>query len=105
MSDVERIVNTNYERACWAREVEEQCREAQRAAVKPQGGRKKRSQARYRAVRQAAMACAMFSGGGATFVGIGLAENNLLTLFFGAIFALLFGLIGAYLSTEVLEGR
>lgn len=98
MSDVERIVNTNYERACWAREVEEQCREAQRAAVKPQGGRKKRSQARYRAVRQAAMACAMFSGGGAAFVGIGLATNQLLTLGLGTLVMIVFLSAGARLE-------
>lgn len=97
MSDVERIVNTNAERVQWALEVERMAQENRKAAPKAPA-QKKRDNERFRAIRSAAFACAMFSGAGAAFVGIGLAADQLLTVGAGALIMLVFLRVGAQLE-------
>lgn len=97
MSDVERIVNANAERVQWAREVT-----LKEIAPPVKTPKKKRRGHRRQAARLGALVCAMFVGSGAALLGIGLASNNLLTVVFGIIIAVLFGVTG--LALDTMEG-
>lgn len=91
--DVERIVNSNAERVKWAAELEGQPEKKQ-----PVTRRKRRSNEKFRAIRTAVLACAMFAGAGAAFVGIGLAEGDALTVGIGLLIVSVFISSGARLD-------
>lgn len=80
MSDVERIVNTNHERVRWAQEYAARDAEAE-PLVQPKKAGKKRNEAIHTAV----LACAMFTGAGAAFAGLGLSSGDALTIGVGLL--------------------
>lgn len=86
MSDVERICSTNHERRKWAEEY----MEVERAGILPPLSRKEKAitRRRQRCFRTAALACAMATGTGATFVGFGITALHMPTLIVGAIVTL-----------------
>lgn len=96
MSDVERIVNTNYERVQWAREYADRDAREQPAAQK---ARKKRSERKFQAIHTAVLACAMFTGAGAAFAGLGLSSGDALTVGVGLLVMAVFIGTGARLDS------
>lgn len=93
--DVEQIVNQNAERAKWAAEVSAASRPEPCAERRTP---RKRSQKRFQAIRTAALACAMFAGAGAAFVGIGLAAGDAVTVGVGLLVCAVFVSSGARLE-------
>lgn len=93
--DVEQIVNQNAERAKWAAEVS--------AASKPEPcaerrASRKRSQKKFQALHTAVLACAMFAGAGAAFVGIGLSSGDAVSVGVGLLVVAVFISSGARLE-------
>lgn len=87
MSDVERIVNANFDRIQWAHEVEMvelSEREAERVELPKKAG-KKRNESKFQAIHTAVLACAMFTGAGAAFAGLGLSSGDALTIGVGLL--------------------
>lgn len=93
MSDVEQIVNANFERVKWAAEYTD----SGKPEPKPRA-KKRRSERTFRAIHTAVLACAMFAGAGATLVGIGLASGDALTVGIGLLVVSLFISTGARLD-------
>ena len=100
MSDVEMILEQNYERRKWADELtavqptgkkDGGCKGEQKdgGKGKGKGGR------RCRILRSTQLLCAMFAGGGATFAGMGLALNSIPDSIIGGAAGLAFLLTGA----------
>lgn len=98
MSDVEMILEQNYERRKLADELvsvrspekkEGGCKGGQKGGGKGNGGR------RCRILRSTQLLCAMFAGGGAAFAGMGLALNSIPTSIIGGAIGLAFLLTGA----------
>ena len=98
MSDVERITHQNHQRVRWAEEYKD-CEE-RKPSKRYQSNRKRRS----RRLRTASMACSMFAGMGAAFVGIGLSISNNPTVVVGIVAALV--IMGAGYVFEIMaEGE
>lgn len=102
MSDVEMILEQNYERRKWADELvsvrspekkeggcKGGCKGGQKGGGKGNGGR------RCRILRSTQLLCAMFAGGGAAFAGMGLALNSIPASIIGGAIGLAFLLTGA----------
>ena len=101
IDDVERICQQNHDRrvqemaqyADFGRtEYDAVARRTERIAAKK----------RKNGLRTACTACQMFTGGGAVFVGLGLAEGNLVGVVVGMIVAATFLICGTALE-EILE--
>lgn len=93
-SDVERIVNANSERVKWASEYTDSAAHE----AKPMPKKRRRSESKFRAIRTAVLACAMFAGAGAAFVGIGLAAGDALSVGVGLLVVSVFISTGARLD-------
>lgn len=91
MSDVEQILDANFQRVQWAREVEAglAVEQGQRATKKPNPQR-----CRGQVMHTVSLACAMFAGSGAAFAGLGLATGDWRTMGVGVIVAAIFLLSG-----------
>lgn len=93
--DVEQIVNQNAERAKWAAEVN--AASSPEPCVNPRSTRK-RSRKKFQAIRTAVLACAMFAGAGAAFVGIGLSSGDAVSVGVGLLVVAVFISSGARLD-------
>ena len=97
MGDVIRICDQNYERRKWEDEL--MAAEAQKQEQKRKRMHEKWiKEERLSALKTSGMICAMVAGGGAAFLGIGVAAGEVSTLAFGAILA-----IGAIISGVFVE--
>lgn len=102
MSDVERICEVNQERRRWAEEYQ-QSAELQDDATPRRAKRGTplyRGDKRRRAMRAGSLVCAMVSGAGAAFLGMGIAMQHQDTIFLGAIVAAVFLLAGSAMEME-----
>lgn len=102
MSDVERICEENHNRVKWAEEYSDM-----REPVLQFPSRKERQKAREKQqiLRTATIACAMASGMGAAFAGIGVAEWNMAALITGAIIVVVFMISGIICETKAEEAE
>lgn len=94
MDDVVQIVNQNADRARWAAEISAQSEPEVPAREK----KPRRNESKFRAIHTAVLACAMFAGAGAAFVGIGLTAGDLLSVGVGLLVVCLFISTGARLD-------
>lgn len=99
MSDVEKICDLNHRRARWAAEYAD----TEDMDCFPTERENTNDQKREMAMRTAARGCAMFTGMGAAFVGMGLASMHMPTLIVGATTALVFLLSGLALDAKADE--
>lgn len=102
MSDVERICEVNQERRRWAEEYQ-QSAELQDDATPRRAKRGiplYRGDKRRRVVRSGALACAMVTGAGAAFLGMGIAMQHQATILVGALVAAVFLLAGSAMEWE-----
>lgn len=107
MSDVERICETNHDRRKWAEEYDGQYTDfgQEENAALPRND-KRVSRKRREIMRTICTACTMAAGGGAAFVGLGLANGDLLTVVVGLLVAVTFLISGTHLEDTVYrEGR
>lgn len=98
MSDVEQIVNANFERVKWAAEYTDSGKPEPEPEAPVRRPKPRRSERTFRAIHTAVLACAMFAGAGATLVGIGLASGDALTIGIGLLVTCLFISTGARLD-------
>ena len=108
LSDVERICKANHDRRKWAEEVEfagvSGDRDGKRLPRRRFAPPRNDSGERRQALRAACTACMMACGGGAAFVGIGLAMGHWMTVIVGTVVAAVFLLTGTKLE-DITEGR
>ena len=102
MSDVERIVNANHERVRWAEEYQQSAelqddathRRAKRGSPLYRGDKSRR------AMRAGSLVCAMATGSGAAFLGMGISMQHQATILVGALVAAVFLLAGSAMEWE-----
>ena len=102
MSDVERICEVNQERRRWAEEYHQSAelqddttpRRAKRGTPLYRGDK------RRRAMRAGSLVCAMVSGAGAAFLGMGIAMQHQATILVGSVIAAVFLLAGSVMEME-----
>ena len=102
MSDVERICAVNHERRRWAEEYHQSAelqddttpRRAKRGTPLYRGDK------RRRAMRAGSLVCAMVSGAGAAFLGMGIAMQHHATILVGSVIAAVFLLAGSAMEWE-----
>lgn len=102
MSDVERICEVNQERRRWAEEYQQSVElqddtTPRRAKL---GTPLYRGDKRRRAMRVGSLVCAMVSGAGAAFLGMGIAMQHQATILVGAVTAAVFLLAGSAMEME-----
>lgn len=93
--DVEQIVNQNAERAKWAAEVSAAAKSEPHAVRRTA---RKRSEQKFRTIRTSVLACAMLSGAGAAFIGIGLAAGDAFTVGVSLLITAIFVAAGSRLE-------
>ena len=102
MSDVERICEVNHERRRWAEEYQQsselQDDETPRRAKR--GTPLYRGDKRRRAMRAGSLVCAMVSGAGAAFLGMGIAMQHQATMLVGLVIAVAFLVTGSVMEME-----
>lgn len=102
MSDVERICEVNQERRRWAEEYQ-QSAELQDDATPRRAKRGTplyRGDKRRRAMRAGSLVCAMVTGVGAAFLGMGIAMQNQAAILVGSVIAALFLVTGSAMEME-----
>ena len=102
MSDVERICEVNQERRRWAEEYQQsvELRDDATHRRAKRGSPLYRGDKRRRAMRAGSLACAMVTGAGAAFLGMGIAMQNHATTLVGALVAAVFLLAGSAMEWE-----
>lgn len=103
MSDVERICEVNQERRRWAEEYDEKrcCQHGGQGSGRPTDHRNdKRGDKMRRVMRGGSMVCAMATGSGAAFLGMGIAMQHQATILVGALVAAVFLLAGSAMEWE-----
>ena len=110
MSDVEMLTHNNQERRRWAEEYEEQLERISpnvvyHPAVRHCGLPAPKSRRRMGVLRTACTACCMACGGGAAFMGLGLAMGHWLTVAVGAVWSAAFFITGIRLEDALEQER
>lgn len=103
MSDVERICEVNHERRRWAEEYDEKrcCQHGGQGSGRPTDHRNdKRWDKMRRVMRAGSLVCAMATGSGAAFLGMGIAMQHQATILVGALVAAVFLLAGSAMEWE-----
>lgn len=113
LSDVERICEINHERRKYVEEhdqytdfglVQIETKEADCNSLRPRND-KRVSRKRRSVLRMVCSACDMAAGGGAAFVGLGLASGDLLTVVVGLLVAATFLISGTHLEDTLEAAR
>ena len=103
MSDVERICEVNQERRRWAEEYDEKrcCQHGGQGSGRPTDHRNdKRGDKMRRVMRAGSLVCAMVTGAGAAFLGMGISMQHHATILVGSVIAAVFLLAGSVMEME-----